>query len=82
MRASISREADAVDLDLLRVRSISPSVGANLSDGSGGDKRGEEEGDGTHFGFWDCCVSGAGKRRVSEDLESLVALDRSEKGLR
>ena len=51
--AAVAREGGRQDLDVLRVRGIGPAIVADdLSDGAGGDERGEEEGDGTHFGWW------------------------------
>ena len=51
--AAVAGEGGRHDLDVVRVRGIGPAIVADdLSDGAGGDKRGEEEGDGTHFGWW------------------------------
>jgi hypothetical protein len=53
LRAAVAGEGGRHDLDVLRVRGIGPAIVADdLSDGAGGDERGEEEGDGTHFGWW------------------------------
>lgn len=50
LRATIAREGGLHDLDVLGVRLVGPTIGANdLGDGAGSNEGREEDSDGTHF---------------------------------
>lgn len=52
--AAVAGEGGADDLDVLRVRSIRPAIGADdLANGAGGGERGKEEGNSAHFDLGD-----------------------------
>lgn len=50
LRAAIAREGDALDLDILGIRLVRPTIGDSAgANGAGEGKGGKEERDGTHF---------------------------------